>query len=210
MAYRSISVFPLPLVIIQGEEVRLHIFESRYKNLVRHCVSERSSFVIPMVFEGQLQYSGAEVEVEKVIREYPGGEMDIICRAIARVRVQEYYESASANIASTALITIADFLPDEDKELSLRLQDLLLEFYSIAGIQAPFEAGNFAGIHEVYHKCGLSTRQEMDLADLGSTRKRQYYLIEHLKRTIPVLQEVENMKSKIRMNGHFKKLSQSK
>ena len=36
--------------------------------------------------------------------------------------------------------------------------------------------------------------------------ERQGFLIQHLERIIPILQEVERTKNRIKLNGHFKNL----
>lgn len=206
---RTLSVFPLQLVAIQDEELRLHIFEPRYKALITECFEQNLSFGMPLVIDNKLMETGAELRIKKIEHRYAGGEMDIVCQVISRFRIVEFFKSKDPAKAATAITEEIEFLPDEDKELNLRLMDLLFEFYNLAGSDLPAELNDQISVAAIYHKCGLNIEQEAELAGLGSTRERQHYLIAHLKKILPVLEEIQRMKSLIKLNGHFKKLSQN-
>jgi hypothetical protein len=59
---------------------------------------------------------------------------------------------------------------------------------------------------EVAHHVGLSLEEEYELLHLLDERQRQEYLKRHLNRVLPVLAEMETLKEKIKLNGHFKNL----
>lgn len=44
-----IPIFPLDIVVYPGEHLNLHIFEPRYKQLIRECLDEQKHFGIPSV-----------------------------------------------------------------------------------------------------------------------------------------------------------------
>jgi len=44
-----IPIFPLGIVVYPGENLNLHIFESRYKQLIQECYSDAKPFGIPSV-----------------------------------------------------------------------------------------------------------------------------------------------------------------
>ena len=47
-----IPIFPLNIVLYPGETLNLHIFEPRYKELVKECFSNKKPFGIPAVING--------------------------------------------------------------------------------------------------------------------------------------------------------------
>jgi Lon protease-like protein len=47
---KYLPLFPLELVVFEGETVRLHIFEPRYKQLLNEVMEEETSFGMPVVF----------------------------------------------------------------------------------------------------------------------------------------------------------------
>ena len=53
----KIALFPLSLVVFPGEELRLHIFEPRYKQLIHDCTTDNITFGIPPYFEGKAGFS---------------------------------------------------------------------------------------------------------------------------------------------------------
>jgi hypothetical protein len=59
----------------------------------------------------------------------------------------------------------------------------------------------------VAHHVGLSLQEEYELLNLLSERQRQEYLRRHLTKVLPLVAEMEGLKEKIKLNGHFKNLS---
>ena len=72
-----IPIFPLGIVVYPGENVNLHIFEPRYKQLIKECSENKKSFGIPAVLDNRLQERGTLVSVTEVSKVYDNGEMDI-------------------------------------------------------------------------------------------------------------------------------------
>jgi DNA repair exonuclease SbcCD ATPase subunit len=60
--------------------------------------------------------------------------------------------------------------------------------------------------YDVAHHVGLSLQEEYELLSLMDERQRQEYLKRHLTKVIPMLAEMEQLKEKIKLNGHFKNL----
>ena len=49
----EIPLFPLQSVLFPGMPLRLHIFESRYKQLVQHCLDDQLPFGVVLIAQGQ-------------------------------------------------------------------------------------------------------------------------------------------------------------
>lgn len=203
-----LPIFPLELVVFEGESLNLHIFEPRYKTLIRQCFEANSSFFIPTVLNGAVFHSGCQLQVKEIQHVYEGGEMDITCQALSRGDVVEFYQSENANTASTALVRLNAFQNDEEKELNLRIVDLCEQLYETVQADFDLDVRTFHYL-DVVHKCGLTLEQELEMVSLDSVSDRQLYLINHLKTTVLTLAEIDLMKKKIQLNGHFKKISQS-
>src|SRR5215470_13475124 len=56
----TIPLFPLGEVLFPGKPFRLHIFEPRYLQMVRYCVSEKRPFGVLLITKGNAEESGAE------------------------------------------------------------------------------------------------------------------------------------------------------
>ena len=42
----KIPIFPLPLVLLPGEKLPLHIFEAKYKKMIEYCLKHSQKFGI--------------------------------------------------------------------------------------------------------------------------------------------------------------------
>jgi uncharacterized protein len=60
--------------------------------------------------------------------------------------------------------------------------------------------------YDVAHHAGLSLQEEYELLELLHELQRQEYLKRHLTKVIPVLAEMEMLKEKVKLNGHFKNI----
>jgi hypothetical protein len=60
--------------------------------------------------------------------------------------------------------------------------------------------------YDIAHHIGLSLQQEYELLGLFDEKQRQEYLKRHLAKVIPTVAVMEQLKEKIKLNGHFKDL----
>jgi len=197
------------MVALEGEELRLHIFGPRYKKLIRECMEHHYTFGIPPVIHEELGLNGAEIQLLKIEKTYPAGEMDIVCKVIQRFEILEVFEAEDKNTAATALVSTLPFANNEDKELNLRLLDLLQQVYNLSETPVLHPVSSGDSIFQYVHKCGLSLEKEEELACLQTASERQLYLLNHLKNLVITMEEIQKMKQLIQRNGHFKKINQS-
>ena len=61
--------------------------------------------------------------------------------------------------------------------------------------------------YDLAHHAGLSLIEEYDLLQLEQELQRQEYLRQHLLKVLPVVTEMETLKGRIQLNGHFKNLT---
>lgn len=100
-----LPLFPLPIVVLPGEPVPLHIFEPRYKTMLGH-VRQGDEQGSPLPFAITFQ-SGAgvatiacSVRLHRVLEEYEDGRLDILTVGDRRVKIAEvfsdqpYFEAA--------------------------------------------------------------------------------------------------------------------
>src|SRR5271157_4662164 len=78
MRPERIPLFPLNVVLFPGEELPLHIFEPRYRRMVRDCLDARSPFGMLLAMDDGITKVGCTAEILEVVKRYPDGRMDII------------------------------------------------------------------------------------------------------------------------------------
>lgn len=66
---------------------------------------------------------------------------------------------------------------------------------------------NDMSAYDIGHYIGMSIEEEYYLLTLMSENERQEYLLRHLQKTIPTIVELQKLKERIQLNGHFRKLS---
>ena len=81
---KNIPLFPLNIVALPKEKIPLHIFEPRYKRMIKNSIKSGDPFGIVFQDKEGLKSIGCSVKIITVIKEYPTGEFDIIvsCRLL--------------------------------------------------------------------------------------------------------------------------------
>lgn len=187
------------------EDIRLHIFEERYKFLINECVENNLVFGIPVSKNKTVLSIGSALEVSEIIKRYPGGEMDIVCRVKFSFDLDEFFPETKDKPYASGWIKPRNYIANEDNELNLRIHDLLSELYELSDSPriVPYDK-NFSMIPYI-HKAALDIDEEIEMLHLTSFQHRQLYFINHLKNIIKTLTELKKMNRLIHLNGHFKK-----
>ena len=74
----KIPLFPLNIVVLPFEEVPLHIFEPRYKKMIKESIENDTPFGIELNNNGSIDNIGCSLNVTKIIKHYKTGEYDLI------------------------------------------------------------------------------------------------------------------------------------
>ena len=81
-----LPLFPLQVVLLPEAELPLHIFEDRYKEMIGEVLRDKLEFGVVLANEKGIVNTGCTATVERVLREYPDGRLDIMARGPAAVR----------------------------------------------------------------------------------------------------------------------------
>ena len=120
----KIPLFPLELVLLPYENLPLHIFEPRYKAMVRNAIEKDIPFGI-ILREGKRFFSkGCTVKVTKVFKEYQNGEYDIMVKGLER------FDVINTEMDGDTVIGQVKYLPlqtESEPDLLVQLQDSYLK-----------------------------------------------------------------------------------
>ncbi|MEL6832864.1 MAG: LON peptidase substrate-binding domain-containing protein [Bacteroidota bacterium] len=204
---RELALFPLQIVVFPGEAVNLHIFEPRYRQLIQDCLDQGITFGIPSFQDGQVLDFGTEVELLGIEKRYPGGEMDIKTRAKGIFRVVEFFPTLNEKLYAGG--QIRDYPHDEveDRSVNGKIMLAVKKLFQAMRIKRtlPTHVADFR-TYDVAHYVGFSTEQEYEFLLTFDARSRQEMLLEQINRVLPVVREMENMRNRAKLNGHFKNL----
>ncbi len=205
---KLLPMFPLQLVVFPGEQLNLHIFEPRYKQLIKDSKEEKTLFGIPTKIKGKEMQYGTLVELQEISKIYPDGKMDVRCIGKEVFKLNSIQDPYSTKLYGAGDITLLDADDDIDYVLNEELIVLVSELYQFMKINKPVseDAANFR-VYNVAHKIGLTLNQELALLSIQSGRERQQFVKDHLSSLLPVVKKMENMRRKIQMNGHFKNIN---
>ena len=202
-----IPIFPLGIVVYPGENLNLHIFEPRYKQLVNECNAEKKSFGIPSVIEDQVQDYGTLVNITEIAKVEENGEMDIRTTGIKVFRILEIIKEVPDKLYSGAIVNYPDNHEEGNPEMMGIVIKSIRELHKMLKVTKDFKKRDTElSTYDVAHHLGLSLEEEYEFLALMDERQRQEYLKRHLKKVIPLVAEMELLKKKIKLNGHFKNL----
>lgn len=203
-----INIFPLSIVVYPGEALNLHIFEPRYKQLIFDCRENKKPFGIPPVITDTLQELGTLVELVEISQVYDNGEMDIKTIGLEVFRILEVVKEVPGKLYSGAIVNYPENTDTTNGLLMQKVVAIIRQLHGILKVNKTFiKPDNELRSYDVAHHAGLSLQEEYELLALFNELQRQEYLKQHLLKVLPVIAEMETLKSRIQLNGHFKNLS---
>ncbi|HLK28146.1 MAG TPA: LON peptidase substrate-binding domain-containing protein [Puia sp.] len=207
-----IPIFPLSIVVYPGENLNLHIFEPRYKQLINECFKEAKSFGIPSIVNNEVQEMGTLVQVTEIVTVHDNGEMDIKTKGLSVFRILELIKSVPDKLYSGAIVNHpVNLMNTGKKELMLKVVNAIRELHRLLKINKDFnKPDDELTSYDIAHHAGLSLDEEYELLKLLREEQRQEFLKRHLSKVLPVIAQMETLKEKVKLNGHFKNLSSFK
>ena len=203
-----IPIFPLGIVAYPGEELNLHIFEPRYKQLINDCNENKKPFGIPTVIDNKVNEMGTLVEIIEITKQYDSGEMDIKTKGLKVFRVLEIVRSLPEKLYSGAIVSYPENNDRGNRVLMDKVITGIRQLHEILKLNKDFKKPEEElWSYDIAHHAGLSLEQEYELLQLFHELQREEYLKQHLLKVLPVVTEMETLKEKIKLNGHFKNLS---
>ncbi|WP_460559485.1 LON peptidase substrate-binding domain-containing protein [Ferruginibacter profundus] len=202
-----IPIFPLGIVVYPGEQLNLHIFEPRYKQLIKECFDTKKPFGIPPVIDDKLQETGTLVRVLEITNVYDDGKMDIKTEGLQVFTILESIKELPEKLYSGAIVNYPENVEAGNRALMQNIIAAIRELHKLLKINKEFKKPDAElWSYDVAHHAGLSLTEEYELLQLLHELQRQEYLKRHLKKVVPVIAEMETLKERVQLNGHFKNL----
>ena len=148
----KLPLFPLNLVLLPFEYLPLHIFEPRYKIMIRNAIELDVPFGI-ILSEGEGVHSkGVKVGVKEVFKKYSNGEYDIL------VKGQEIFKVMTTELEGETVVGQVEYLP----------------------IQTGLEGNHFKSFQDLYLKILLKFGVDKNL-DIHMRKKISYEFLQGLQ-----------------------------
>jgi Lon protease-like protein len=202
-----IPIFPLGIVVYPGEQLNLHIFEPRYKQLINECFELQKPFGIPPVIDDKMTEVGTLVKVVEISKVYEDGKMDIKTEGTEVFTILESIKELPEKLYSGAIVNYPLNIENGNKALMITIVAAIRELHKLLKISKEFKRPDVELLtYDVAHHAGLSLAEEYELLQLLQELQRQEFLKRHLKKVLPVIAEMEILKERVQLNGHFKNL----
>jgi Lon protease-like protein len=108
MAGLELPIFELPMVLLPGEQVPLHIFEERYKRMIGTVLEQGEPFGIVLRDDDGARSIGCTAHIDDVLERFDDGRMNIVVSGEAPFKVLDRFESPEYPTGEVELI------PDQD------------------------------------------------------------------------------------------------
>lgn len=202
-----IPIFPLGIVVYPGEQLNLHIFEPRYKQLIKECFETKKPFGIPPVIDNKINETGTLVKVIEITKVYDDGKMDVKTEGLEVFTILELINQLPEKLYSGAIVNYPANIESGSRVLMQTIVIAIRELHKLLKINKDFKKPDEElWSYDVAHHAGLSLTEEYELLQLMNELQREEYLKRHLKKVIPVIAEMETLKERVQLNGHFKNI----
>ncbi len=208
MPSQPLPIFALSFVIFPGERIPFRIYEPRYKTMIEDCLDEsgergRREFGVLFATEKDNAEVGCCVHLNRVLRRYPDGSLDILATGTRRFYVQEF---VPGTVYPQALVHFYDDEVFPDGRLANVASSLHTKLIELTTdkVEVPlFEAHDLVSFL-LGHNAGLTDVERQELLEMRSERMRLEFLIAFYRRSIPRAIHNKDLKERILLNGHLR------
>jgi Lon protease-like protein len=197
----EIGLFPLGLVLLPTEQVPLHIFEPRYRELIAECLESDQPFGLVYADEDGLRRTGTLASVVEVVERFPDGRLNIVVEGGDRFRLLELTAGRSFQTGSIEALPVDDDPPEpEDVERGLGLFAQLVE---LTGAQVEVPGDDLVQpSFSLAARFELATELKLELLEEQSERVRLKRLCEILETVTAAVRRQRETAELAARNGH--------
>jgi len=202
MRPERIPLFPLSVVLLPGAELPLHIFEPRYRAMVKECLEEKSEFGMLLSLPNGVARVGCTAEILQIAKRYEDGRMDILTVGRTPFRVVELLTE------NPLMEGQVDYLEDRESPGNPRVQRELVELFEAChtliydDYPKNLEGASAEDLsYLIAATLPLDLLWKQQILELRSESDRQERLVAYLREWAPHLQKKEAMRQRAGGNG---------
>lgn len=202
MTPTRIPLFPLDVVLFPGAPLPLHIFEPRYKLMIRRCLNMKLQFGVILSQKNGLATVGCTAAIVSVVKQYPDGKMDILTRGDMPFQVKEVFDEKPYFEAAIECFTEST---ESNPAASKELEELYEQSHWLLfgrGPEVPRATVRVSRAYAMASTLPLPLEQKQLLLENRDELGRQSQLLEQLKEWLPQLVYLNERRQHARGNGH--------
>jgi Lon protease-like protein len=197
----ELGLFPLPLVLVPTERIPLHIFEPRYRDLVRECVETDGEFGLVLATgDGAVHEIGTRARIATVLEELDDGRMNIVVEGGERFRLLELTRGRPFQTGVVEAVEDEDEpVPDETVERALTVfRELATEAESDVDIP---EADSPDLVWELAARVDFGVDPKQEILASTSPPQRMRRLVELLEISLEAVRVEQSLRERAGRNG---------
>ena len=196
----ELGLFPLGVVLLPTEQLPLHIFEERYKELIDECLEQDLEFGLVYADDDGLRDLGTRARVGEVLTRFEDGRLNILVEGSERFRLTELTDGRSFNTGLVAPIEdVEDPAERPAVDEAVRLFDALRELTE-SEVDPPDSASPHLSF-ELAAKVELPPDDKLALLAETSERLRMELVQELLSNALLTAQRVRRAAERASTNG---------
>jgi Lon protease-like protein len=199
----ELPIFELPVVILPGELLPLHIFEERYKRMIGHCLEAAEPFGI--VFrdeEGNAHRIGCMARVAEVLERFEDGRMNIVVAGEQPFRVLERFEAGEYPAGEVEPIDASDESGEEDPEAATIAREAFAELVKrVSGEPPEGDELEAEDSYAIASRVELPAETKQALLELRSEPERMRMLGNALRALVAAVARSREIAERAKMNG---------
>ena len=199
----EIPLFELPVVLLPGEVMPLHIFEERYKRMISHCLESEEPFgIVLRDDDGSARRIGCTARVTEVLERFDDGRMDIVVTGEHPFRVLERFDGAEYPAGEVEPVPRSD----EDEQDDLEAADDARETFAdlvrrVSGEEPEIEGLSESDAYAIAARVELPVLTKQRLLELRSEAERMKLLGKALHDLVGMLKRSREIAEAAKMNG---------
>jgi Lon protease-like protein len=204
MAGLELPIFELPLVLLPGEKVPLHIFEDRYKRMVGSALEQEEPFGIVLRDDDGARSIGCTARIDEV-EQLDDGRMNIVVSGEAPFKVLDRFESTEFPAGEVELIADDD-VPPVDEDSANAAREAFAELAERATGERPeAEELDSASAYAIAARIELPAETKQRLLEMRDEDERMELLANALGAVGKALERAEEAAERASSNGkvHF-------
>jgi Lon protease-like protein len=198
---QTLPIFELPIVLLPGEQIPLHIFEERYKRMIEGAIATGEPFGILLNDEAGARAVGCTAYVTELLERYEDGRLDVVVTGGQPFRVLDRFDTPEDPAAETEIIeeSPGDGAGGEAADPARRAFIELAERAS--GERPDSEEISDESAYGLAGRVELPAETKQELLQLRDEKDRMRVLATALRTLLRVLDRAEDASERASSNG---------
>jgi Lon protease-like protein len=197
-----IPIFPLELVLFPEMILPLHIFEPRYRLMIRKCLDAPSEFGVVLARSRGIAAFGCTAEISEVTKDYGDGRVDILTEGRSVFRILGVFSEQPYQEAEVEMVAQEDRSQRGEPTELIQAYEKCHQMVYGHPPKADERSGAASLAYYIAADLPLALDDKQTVLELRNEPARRAVLVERLRELLPALERTHRVRGKARTNGH--------